>query len=282
METTIIDEGNLQYFKTLLLPETIRSLHAGTPVLALGAVDNGMACGALTGGPLDGSFLIDSLFVSPAHRGRGAGTALLNELTRLAAQQTKLRELRCAFTISCADHELLPPFLSRHGFIFEPVPNSVVSIPLGALAQLSFYKTTQTAVRVCALSELSDGLLRSLDRRLAAADGPLLDQPLDKAPLDRECSTVTVKGHAIDACLLLEKKDEKHISFVYADAGSAIGSGSVFSGLLITSYRQCLQKYAADTQVLIQPVTPLSQALVERLTPPETRKLSLSAVRRLH
>lgn len=183
--------------------------------------------------------------------------------------------------MSSADHELLPPFLRGHGFTFETVPYAVVSIPLGALSRLSFYKNTRSSVQVYALSELSSAMLRALDRRLTASGGQLLEQPLDKAPLDLDCSTVTVRDHEIDACLLIEKKDETHISFAYADAGSTIGSGSVFSGMLITSYRRSLQKYPEDTQVLIQPVTPLSQALLNRLSPPETRTLSFSAVRQL-
>lgn len=71
MDTTIIDRDDLPYFETLLLPETVRKLRDGAPVLALGAVDDGMACGALSGGPQGSRFYIDSLFVSPSCRGRG-------------------------------------------------------------------------------------------------------------------------------------------------------------------------------------------------------------------
>lgn len=281
METTIIDRDNLQYFRTLLLPETVQKLLSGAPVFALGAVDDGMACGALSGGSVGSSFLIDSIFVCSRFRQRGAGTALLTELVRIAALQENLSTLRCSFTIGCPDHELLADFLDRHGFTFEPVPDSIVSIPLEALSRLSFYKNTQTSVRVYTLSELSDSMLRTLDKRLAADGGQLLEQPLDRAPLERECSTVTVKNGAIDACLLIEKKGDRLLSFSYADAGSTIGSGSVFSGMLISTYRLVKGKYPPDTSILIQPVTPLSQALLVRLAPPETRSLSRSAVREL-
>ena len=279
METTIIDRDNLQYFQTLLLPETVQKLLLGEPVFALGAVDNGRACGALSGGTIGDSFFIDSIFVCSSCRRQGAATALLDELARIAALQENLSALRCSFTISCADHILLADFLERHGFAFEKVPDSVVSIPLGALSRLSFYNNTRTSVHVYTLSELSDSMLRVLDKRLAAEGGQLLEQPLDKAPLERDCSTVTVKNGAIDACLLIEKESEKLLSFSYADAGSTIGSGSVFSGMLITSYRQVKDKYPPDTAILIQPVTLLSQALLLRLAPPETRSLSRAAIR---
>lgn len=280
MDTTIIDKDNLQYFESLLLPQTKERFAAGKPVFALGAVDDGMACGALTGGPVGESFFIDSLFVSASCRGRGAGTALLNELIRIASQQERLQELRCSFTMACEDHVLLPPFLSGHGFHFEDIPNAVVAIPLGALAELAFYKNTQSACRVYTLEETSESMIRALDKRLALNVGPILDQPLDQAALDRACSTVTIKSSAIDACLLIENKGEKLLSLAYADAGSTIGSGSVFSSMLITTYHLGAEKYPPETQVLIQPVTELSQALVNRLAP-NARKLSYSAVRPL-
>ena len=281
METTIIDKDNLQYFKTLLLPEALQKLQTDAPVFALGAVDDGMACGALTGGPQGSSFFIDSLFVSPSCRGRGAGTALLNELARIASEQEKLRELRCAYTIDSADHTTLGPFLRGRGFTFEPVDDPVVAVPLEVLERLTFYKNTQSVCRVYTLAELPDNLLRILDKRLALEGGQLLETPLDQAPLDRECSTVTLKNEEIDACLLLEKIRRDRFSLAYADAGSTIGSGTVFSSMLITSYRAALKKYPTDTQILIQPVTALSQALVARLAP-EAHALSYAAVKPLY
>ena len=280
METTIIDKENLQYFKTLLLPQAREMLGTGAPLFALGAVDGGMACGALTGGPLGGCFHIDSLFVAPSCRGRGVGTALLDELVRVASQEEKLTELRCEYTISCGEHERLEPFLRRYGFEFQENDDATVSVPLDKLADFAFFKNTQPSCVIHTLSEMSDSMIRSLDRRLTADTGPLFDQPLDSAPLDSDCSTVTVKDSAIDACCLIEKKGEKLISLAYADAGSTTGGGSVFSSMLITAYRLGVKAYPAGTQILIQPVTPLSRALVERIAP-NARKLSRTAVRSL-
>ena len=116
METTIIDRGNLQYYETLLLPEAAQMIRGGAPIFALGAVEDGTACGALAGGPWDGKFEIISFFVARERRNRGAGTALLGELVRIAAMQEELREIDCSFSCRSVEQERLAAFLGKHGF----------------------------------------------------------------------------------------------------------------------------------------------------------------------
>lgn len=116
MKTTIIDKGNLQFYETLLLPEAAQMIRNGTPVFALGAVENGAACGALAGGPWNGHFEILSFFVARERRNRGAGTALLNELIRVASLQPELREIDCSFPCHSVEEERLAEFLKKRGF----------------------------------------------------------------------------------------------------------------------------------------------------------------------
>ena len=276
MEVTLIDKDNLQYFESLLFPQTVKLLRADQPYLALGAVDDGTACGALGGGPQGGDFFVEQLYVCPSCRGRGAGTALLKELVRLCAFLPEIRELRCSYTVHCSDHEKLRGFLEKQGFRSEKLEDGFVSVPLSALAELAFYKTTKPAYRSYSLSELPESLLRGLDKRLALDAGPVLRQSLEKAPLDTDLSSATVAENKIDGCLLFERLADGRLSLSYADAGAS-QSGGVFSSLLIKSYQTALKKYPADTEVLIQPVTELSQALVKKLAP-EARNLSYSAV----
>lgn len=279
MDVTLIGEDNLQYFERLLYPETVRTLRAGQPILALGAVDNGMACGALAGWPEGDVFIIQSIFVTSSCRGRGAGKALLDELVRLCSFLPELEKIRCSFTISCEDHKKLSDYLGKQGFHFEDIEDGVVSVPLSALQELAFYRNTNPAFRAYALSELSDRMLRGLDKRLTTEAGPVLQQPLEKAPLERDLSTATLAGTSIDGCLLFEKSGDGRLALRYADAG-ANQSGGVFTSLLLKSYQMAIKKYPPDTEVLIQPVTELSQALVKRLAP-NARGISVDAVRLL-
>ena len=276
MDITIIDKDNLQYFESLLYPQTVELLRAGQPYIALGAVDGGTACGALGGGPQGRDFFVEQLFVCPSCRGRGAGTALLKELIRLCAFLPEILELRCSYTVRCSDHEKLRGFLEKQGFRPENLEDGFVSVPLSTLAELPFYKTAKPTMRVYTLSELPNSLLRGLDRRLSADAGPVFQNPLEKAPIERDLSTATLAGNAIDGCLLFEKLDDGRLSLRHADAGT-VQSGGVFTNLLIKSYEMALTKYPADTEVLIQPVTELSQALVKKLAP-DARNLSYSAV----
>ena len=107
--------------------------------------------------------------------------------------------------------------------------------------------------------------------------GPVFRQPLGQAPIERDLSTATLAGGSIDGCLLFEKDSGGRLTLRYADAGAS-QNGGVFTSLLLKSYRIAAKKYAPDTEVLIQPVTELSQALVKRLAP-SARNLSCSAVR---
>jgi len=274
MDITIIDKGNVSYFEKMLLPEVPQMLREGAAIFALGAVEDGVACGALAGGPRNGSFFIQSFFVAQECRGKGMATALMDELVRIALQ-TQLTELRCEFTISCDEHRLLAAFLKERGFAFSDSDDAVVAVPLASLEKLPYYKDTKTACRIYGFNELPESLIRNLDRRLSHEDGALFDLPLEKLPLDRECSTATLKDNAIDGCMLIEKQGDRLLSLSYADAGANAG-GSVFSSLLVTAYQTAVKKYPADTMVLIQPVTPLTAALVTRLAP-EAESLSRSA-----
>lgn len=279
MDITTIDKGNIAFFEKMLLPEVPRRLLAGEAIFALGAVEDGVACGALAGGPQNGCFYIKSFFVAQDSRRRGAGTALLEELVRIA-EQTRLVDLRCAFTISSPEHQLLADFLGSRGFRFEQQDNELVSVALASLAKLAYYRDTEPNCRVFRLSELPESVLRALDRRLSSEGGPLFDQPLTQAPLDLECSAATLKNNAVDAFLLLEKRGDRLLELAYASSGASEGGG-IFSSLLITAYRAAVEKYPPDTSVLIQPVTPLSAALVARLAP-EAESRSRCALLPLH
>lgn len=279
MDITIIDKGNIRFFKELLLPETFELLRTGAAVFALGALEDGAACGALAGRPHAGSFQITSFFVAQGSREKGAGTALLDELFRIAALQEELRALRCEFTIASEEHRLLAHFLAKHGFVPEQPENAVVSVSLASLKKLPYYRETQPSCRVYSFEELPETLLRAFDRRLTLEAGALFDCPLEQVPLDRACSMATIRDNAIDGCLLLEKRGGKLLSLSYADAGKAEGGGS-FSSMLISAYRRVVNKYPEDTEVLIQPVTPLTSALVARLAP-ESRSVSRAASRPL-
>ena len=116
MITTIIDRGNLRQYEELLVPEAAQMIRSGTPIFALGAVEKGVACGALAGGPWNGCFEILSFFVAREQRKRGAGSALLNELVRIASMQEGLHKIKCCFQCRSVEQEELAIFLQKRGF----------------------------------------------------------------------------------------------------------------------------------------------------------------------
>lgn len=264
METTIIDKGNISLFKNLLLPNEAKLILEGKPVFALGLVDDGVACGAIAGGPYENYFKIKSFFVAPDYRRKSGATLLINTLKDLMLGIRELYEIRADFTVFNEEHTLLEKCLDKLGFEFENDTDRIFAVPLGSLANNPFFADKPTDVEVVSFSKLSPQLLHELDHTMRAGDGAPLSVPLDKAELDPDLSVAVKSGGHIDAFILFDHSYGGMLTLAYADSGSSAG-GAVFSAMLKTAYRNALAKYSPDIRIVIQPVNPLSEALVEKL-----------------
>lgn len=264
METTIIDKGNIHHFAKLLLQEEAKLIIEGKPLFALGLVDNGVACGALAGGPYDNVFRLTSFFVAPDYRNKGGATLLLNTLKELMLGQKELFEILTEFTIFNDEHRLIEKFFSHSGFSFAQSSESIFSVTLGDLAKNPFYSDNASEIEIHKFSSLPLACIRELDHTMRAADGAPLSVPLETAELDTDLSVAVLNGSHIDGFILFDHSFCGMLTLAYTDSGSKSGS-SVFSAMLRTAYKNAKAKYSSDTKIIIQPVNSLTTALVEKL-----------------
>lgn len=275
METTIVDSGNLNYFKSFLLPDPINLLEAHKPIFALGLIDNGIACGALAGGPSGNSFQLTSLFVAPEYRGKGGASLLLQTLISCMSGQKELYEITAEFTVFNDDHILLENFLKHHNFVFEQDEETIYSVSLSSLAQNSFFSKSSVTDDIHTFSELPPACIRELDHNMRAREGAPLSVPLEKADLDRELSVAILDGAHIDSFIIFDRSFAGMLTLAYAESGKKGGS-SAFSSMLRTAYQNALKKYPPSTNIIIHTVNALSVALVKKLAL-ESKTVSKSA-----
>ena len=103
--------------KALLPTELSEVLLEGTPITAFAASLPEGAAGALAGFAEGSSFRIEWLYVSPEYRGRGLGSALMDALGELLADEDLI--ISAEYTQTDADMETLRPFLLKQGFTQE-------------------------------------------------------------------------------------------------------------------------------------------------------------------
>lgn len=278
METTIIDRGNLKYFTSFLLTNAAKLLQEGKPLFALGLVDNGTACGALAGGPINGKFQITSFFVAPSARGKGGASLMLQTLIDCMMSQKELYEICVDFTVFNDDHILFEGFLKHHAFIFEQEDEEIYSVSLSSLSQNPFFSDTTITHKSLPFSEIPPAYVRELDHYMMANDGAPLPVPLENADLDTDLSVAILDGTRIDSFIVFDHSFAGNLTLAYAESGKK--GNSAFSSMLRTAYQKCLKKYPPDTDIIIHAVNPLSVALVKKLAV-DSKIISKSAFYRI-
>lgn len=263
METTIIDKGNLHFFESMLLPEALNYLKNGSPIFALGLCDNGIACGALAGGPMGNIFHLSSFFVAPEYRGRGGGALLMNTLISCMKSQNQLYEIKVDFTIFNNDHYLFEGFLKHLDFTFDNSDETIYSVSLSSLADKSFFSEPAPQSEAVAFSKLPSGCIRELDKTMRATSAAPLPVPLEKAELDMDLSVAIMDGNRIDSFIAFDHSFAGKLTLAYAEVG--VSGGASLSSMLREAYKNCVKKYSPETDIVVHTVHPSASALIHKL-----------------
>ena len=119
MELGYINSEQMQYFKNLLLPQTVEAIENGESITALGIVKDSIACGAIAGFITEGKFYIDSLYVAPGYRRQGAGRMLLEAVMNLLEEEDMVNGVEIRYTVTEEEHKTIAPFLEAMEFVKE-------------------------------------------------------------------------------------------------------------------------------------------------------------------
>lgn len=279
IRVTSIAADNMQLFSAYMSRQAAAMLKGGLPLLALGALDDETACGAITGYLESKSvFRLNSLYMAPASRRRGGAALLLRALSELLGDEEQIEEVRIDY-IEFGDEERgLSALLDAAGFEQEEPEMHFFGTSLSELAGSSFFSSAdgQNAC-IVSFADMSDFLVRSVDKHFSLEGMPILDGALLGSALERELSSGLSDGRSVPAFDVITREGERlHIAFLYAEPAFS----SRLPELLRASMHHAVGKYPSDTLVTMQTVNRNGEAVARRVMHGSGyRDLARSAVR---
>ncbi len=114
MEFTLINDSNYDAFEDLFFDGTDRTRR---DVLRIGAVEQGVAVGALSAGFAQGTCTVRSIYTCPGRRRMGAARGMLHKLKDILATSS-YDVLKCEFS---SDSDGVALFLESEGFMLSEV-----------------------------------------------------------------------------------------------------------------------------------------------------------------
>lgn len=264
IRVTSIAKDNLELFSAYMSRQAAAMLKAGMPVLALGALDNETACGGLTGYmESHSSFRINGLFIAPESRRRGAAALLLRALGELLSEEEQIESVKIDYIEFGAQEQGLSALLPAAGFEQKEPDIPFFGAALSALSDADFFKAEdKTDSCVVPFSEMTDYLIRSVDKHFALGGAPILDGPLLGSALERELSAGLSDGKAVPAFVVITNQPPRlHIALLYAEPSY---SGKLPS-ILRFAMRRATDKYPPETVVTMQTVSEKGEAVARRI-----------------
>lgn len=275
MEVAQIHPGNSPAFASLLAAPWSERLEAADTLL-LGAVEDGVAAGALAATVEGDSISIFWLYVAQAYRGKGAATLLLEQLESIASAHGLYR-LRAVFTQE-DDLDALMWLFARENYVLHTSGQELFTFSLSQVAQEDLRRLADRSYQVLSLEQLPDITLRLLGNQLAQSGDALVELPLDKERY-LPCSTVALKdGKPVGACLVDSDSQGLELSFLYVlpTAKRAIPS------MLLSVFDTAKGEYGEQAGISLLSVDANTRKMVERLVESPHKKIVCTAEKELH
>ena len=256
----IAGKEQAEYVAPFMGKEAADALKKGLPITVFAAADKDGVAGVLSGVMDKNEFIIDSIFVDKAKRGRGAGTALMEALYRSLPDEDLA--VTAEFNMENEDSGTLESFLSKEGFeeeeqgyprLYMGSVKGLISgtnkIPEGTEIK-SFGKTDERLLRVATNISMEEGYLLPEKGLLS-----------DKA--DRETSFCLIKDGAVPAYVVIESVDDMTLK-VPALFSSATDPRETM--LMLNMAAEAIKaKYSEDTKIAMLAINPASEKIVEYL-----------------
>jgi GNAT superfamily N-acetyltransferase len=226
-----ITQEESDVFSPLMLPDDARKLKAGMPVVAFGAVIEGVAVGAICGEAYgDSTFMVSSFYVSPKYRGRGVGSFLLEELTVILPDY--ITTLRFDYIKTDSNHAALDRFLEHHGAMQDKANVGLMRVKGSQLCDSEFYDHGYYKGGVKTLSELTKDQIRQLESFARDKTLPQPEGGFWAEEVYDECSVVMQDHSGIMGYIIIddEKDGVKSASSVYFEEKSDLVE--LFMGLI--------------------------------------------------
>ena len=270
-----LDKDNAAPFAPYLLPQVRYDLAAGEDIIALGAVQDNHAVGAVAAKLDEKTIRIISLYVDPAVRRNRIGTKLMKE----AIRETKTREksvkrMQVAYMVDEEDGEVIAAFLRSMNFDEPQATSRLFSVNtarlhrlpvLGAAFSANFTEDSHvrpfSAIKPEQLAEVeADESVQSYLKPSAMHRGIL-----------RQASTIWVEDGRVLAWVLGYQGFDGEIVLSIACKREGAPKGS-FRKLLTAAANRCYLMLGHDFTVYIATINEHSGSLVEKLVGGEQRE----------
>lgn len=267
MELGYLDNKALGGFRSLLLPNVVVAMDVGEPILALGVQEDDLACGALAGQVLDGTFHVTSFYVAPAYRRRGFGKRLMQTLIallNLELDSPPVFSVQVQFTATLKEHDVLSLFLEALDFTLEPDHGRNVYL-FSADKVAPVLASGEVPAGVTSFAHVQEEALRLATNTALAAGIPLPEASLASQELDLDVSMAIVSGGRVEAFAAFDFSCGGRLTLASLWSGDA---GSMAPVLLLRGALCAIRsKYSPDTELAVQTVNAASAALVAALLP---------------
>ncbi|MBO6214805.1 MAG: GNAT family N-acetyltransferase [Lachnospiraceae bacterium] len=233
-----ITQEESDVFSPLMLPDDARKLKAGMPVVAFGAVIEGVAVGAICGEAYgDSTFSVSSFYVSPEYRGRGVGSFLLEELIVILPEYITV--LLFDYIKTDSNHAALDRFLEHHGAKLDKANVGLMRVKVSQLCDSEFYNHGYHKGGVKVLDELTKDHIYDLENFTRENALPQPNGGFLAKEVYAGCSVVMQDYSGIMGYIIIddEKDGVKSAASVYFEEKSDLAA--LFMGLIKALEENC-------------------------------------------
>ena len=258
---SMITEKGIDSVAGMLAPEIVSAVKKGLPATALAVVEDDTAIGAL-GGAIDrDTFEIVSIYVTPEHRRKGAGTALMKELFELADAEDLM--VRAEYTPVDSEGRTLEPFFRALDFLQEDLALPVYyvdelrnftldsrSLP-GSRSEILTFEETPAKVlnEAMAQRDENEGLLAEMD--------DYIDH------IEKDMSFAAVDRGEIKSCVLTERVGQRMIQL--SPVWSAEGDIRDVKLMLSFVLDEIRKNFSPDTRIITPALDNMIREIVDEV-----------------
>jgi hypothetical protein len=265
-EITTIGQSNREAFRGYISPEVYRQLEPSGEAMALGALRDGWAVGALTFEVWEGSLNILSLGVDPSVNEDICRVELLDFLIQVIQDNKNIHSIQSVF-FPASEEERLALTISylTAGFAVSVTESKRYVLSLEKLADSQELTSGAGAGQFRFLSDLQGQGLTLLNAFLRANPSAYIDLPILDGDLIAEISLLSfAEDRSPDAALLFSHRTHSGVSLslIALKDKAAARKGMP---LLRLAAEQVQKRFPPETKVTVDGVNDFGNALVSKL-----------------
>lgn len=259
MQVVPIMEENMKWFLPFILPRIRDQLWKET-MMPLGIMEEKTAFGALVMSFENEVVTIESLYISPEYRRRGAATALLEKAEQVFEQLKIPKTYQRVVYRKEEIYEGLQEFLNKKGFSEPETVGWEYGITLEQLKKgFSFGQPVLSKEQIKPICMIPEFMIREYQYELRTKEKGVWDSRLN-FEIERDMSMVYLAKKKIQECLLFQKQED---GIVLEIPYLIVKPSVIFFSMLKKALDVAEKKYAPETTMFFQAITSEEEQLFQ-------------------